>query len=250
MRDVPGKVLATLVVAGIAAGRPAGAVVLKTIVVDGNMADWTDVLADPLQTSADGTPDLDAPVPSTGRDLVRFAWTYDATYLYVYVSRVGSDSNRQRFWFYLDVNDDLRMSTGEPILGVSWSGSSGRTDVERWRYVAVSGAGDPMADAAGRADGYEVPGGVALVALLESATGGSLSGREMESRIPWTSLGVATGTPMRFHVSSSASTNLPSQVQDNMGAPDGGVGYIRVAAVRIDPDRTTTVMPAASAFLA
>ena len=55
----------------------AGAAVLTTITVDGDMSDWGAVLSDPIQTSFDGPggtlPDLDAPVQSTGRDLSAFA---------------------------------------------------------------------------------------------------------------------------------------------------------------------------------
>lgn len=234
----------------ITVAQPAQAVVLKTITIDGSMTDWAEVLADPTQNCTDGVPDKDAPVPSTGRDLERFAWTFDATYLYLYTARAGSDANRQRFWFYLDINDDQRMQSGEPVILASWSGSNRRTDIERYSYVAVSPTGDPMTDAAGQADGFKVPGGVASPVLLESLNGGSVSGREMEVRVSWSALGVPYGTPMRFHESASASTNLPSQVQDNMGGPGGGLGYIRATVVRIDPDRSGTVMPGAAALLA
>ena len=117
----------TLVCAAACLAPPAHAIVLKTITIDGSMADWAEVLADPTQNCTDGVPDKDAPVPSTGRDLERFAWTFDATYLYLYTARVGSDSNRQRFWFYLDTNDDQLMQSGERVILASWSGSNRRT---------------------------------------------------------------------------------------------------------------------------
>jgi uncharacterized repeat protein (TIGR01451 family) len=72
----------------------------------------------------------------------------------------------------------------------------------------------------------------------------------MEVRVSWAALGVPYGTPMRFHESASASSNLPSQVHDNMGGPGGGLGYIRATAVRIDPDRSGTIMPGSIAWLA
>jgi uncharacterized repeat protein (TIGR01451 family) len=241
---------AILALAVVCLARPAGAVVLKTITIDGSMTDWAEVIADPTQNCPDGVPDKDAPVPSTGRDLERFAWTFDASYLYLYTQRVGSDANRQRFWFYLDTSDDQRMQSGEPVILVSWQGSNRRTEVERYSYVAVSPAGDPMTDAAGQADGFTVPGTVTSPVFVESVFGGSATGREMEVRVPWSVLGVPYGTPMRFHESASASTNLPSQVHDNMGGPGGGIGYIRATAVRIDPDRMGTVMPGAVALLA
>lgn len=241
--------LAAVVAAFAGTAQPTSAVVLKTITVDGSMADWAEVLADPTQNATDGVPDKDAPVPTTGRDLESFAWTFDATYLYLYTARAGSDANRQRFWFYLDTNDNQRMNTGEPVILVSWFGSNRRTDIERHSYVAVSPSGDMMTSATGQADGFTVPGTTGSAVVLESLLGGSTSGREMEVRVSWAALGVPYGTPMRFHESASASSNLPAQVHDNMGGPGGGLGYIRATAVRIDPDRTWTVMPAAVAAI-
>src|SRR5690349_10175088 len=109
----------------VASARVTRAQVLTTITLDGNMADWASVLADPNQKSIDGPApgagaDKDAPVGSTGRDLTGFAWTWDSTYLYFYVSRNASDSNRQRFWYYLDTNEDNRMASTEYVVGVSW----------------------------------------------------------------------------------------------------------------------------------
>jgi hypothetical protein len=96
---------------------PAAPVVVTTITIDGQMGDWAAVLGDPYQTANDGPagalPDLDAPTQSTGRDLNTFAWTYDSTYLYFYVQREASTSNKQLFWFYLDTNENGLMESGE-----------------------------------------------------------------------------------------------------------------------------------------
>ena len=85
--------LALLVVGFLWPAPPTLGTVLTSISVDGNMSDWSAVLADPLQTTIDGPggglTDLDAPVQSTGRDLSAFAWTFDGSYFYMYVRRVG-----------------------------------------------------------------------------------------------------------------------------------------------------------------
>jgi len=219
--------------------------VLTTITLDGNMGDWATVLADPYQKSSDGPaagapPDRDAPVASTGRDLTGFAWTWDATYLYFYVSRVASDSNKQRFWYYIDTNEDGVLSSTEYVVGVTWFGSNRRTDIELYRYNAAAGGGDRLGDANGFSDGYDMPGSVTSLGIVESGTFGAASGVEMESRIAWSLLGVAPGTPVRFHVSASNSTNIPQSILDNMGGPGGLVGSTRVVGVRLDPDRTST----------
>ena len=234
---------------------PVRAQVLTTITTDGDMSDWTAVLSDAWQTSSDGpTPgvvDRDAPIQSTGRDLLTFAWTYDTAHLLLYVERVASESNRQRFWFYVDTSDDGLQQTGEPVVGVSWLGANRRTEVELYAYVAASSGGDPLGDPDGFADGWTMPGTLSLLRSLETVRGGSRSGLEMETRISWIDLGVPPGQPVRFHVSSSNSSNVPSQIDDNMGGPGGFVGTTRFAGFRIDPASVSaTTVSAGTAQLA
>jgi len=220
------------------------ALVLTSITIDGSMADWAAVKADPFQYAQDGPAagliDRDAPVGSTGRDLTAFAWTWDAGYLFFYVTRAASDANRQRWWFYLDLDEDGKMSSTEYVVGVSWQGSNRATATTLYRYVAVSPAGDPLGDPAGFADGWDMPGAVASVGAIESGSGGAANGVEMEARIAWAQLGVPSGTPVKFHVSASNGTNLPASVLDNMAGPGGKIGWMRSFGVRLDPDRATT----------
>lgn len=232
----------------------AGAAVLTTITVDGDMSDWSSVLADPFQTSFDGPagdlPDLDAPVQSTGRNLSTFAWTYDSNYFYLFTRRVGSAKNRQMFWYYLDFNSDGLMSTGELVFHVSWWGNTRKTDTYLYQYNAASPVGDPLADPSGRADGWTMPGQITGGTLLESVRGGSTSGIEMEARISWSQLGVLPGTPFLFHTSSSNSSNLPTQIDDNMGGPGGLLGSTFIAGVAIQPDRSRSIVSTGTAALA
>jgi uncharacterized repeat protein (TIGR01451 family) len=250
-RRFRGWIGAALVV--LTASAVSRALVLTSITIDGTLSDWSAVLADSFQLAADGPAggllDRDAPVGSTGRDLTGFAWTWDSTYLYFSVSRVASDSNRLRFWYYLDTNEDGKMATGEYVVGVSWFGSNRRTDVELYRYNAIAPGGDSLGDASGFADGWDMPGTVTLLSALESVFGGAANGIQMESRVPWATLGVASGTPVRFHVGSSNNTNLPSGLLDNMAGPGGLVGWTRSAGVRLDPDRTSTsISPGLAVF--
>lgn len=228
--------------------------VLTSITVDGNMADWAAVLADANQASHDGpfggTVDRDAPVQSTGRDLTTFAWTYDATSFYMYIERVGSSSNRQHYWFYLDANEDGTLASGEPVFHVGWQGNTRSTECELYRYNAVASSGDPLGGATGLADGWDMPGSITLQAATDNLNGGSADGLKMESRVTWAALGLPAGTPFRFHVASSNSVNLPNQIDDNMGGPGGAVGSTRISGAVLAPDRTTTVVPAGNAILA
>lgn len=102
--------------------------------------------------------DLDAPVQSTGRDLVQFAFTWDATGVYLFTERVGSASNSQRFIYYADTDNDGLMETGEPVIGVAWRGSNRNIDVSLFSYVSANPARDPMVDGGDLADGYTMPG--------------------------------------------------------------------------------------------
>jgi len=252
MRRVVGSIVLAAAVGWVCL--PAEAFVLTPIVVDGNTNDWAAVLAEPSQTSVDGPAggliDRDAPVQSTGRDLTMFAWTYDATYFYMYIRRTGSSSNRQLFWYYLDIDGDRRMESGEPVFHVSWWGSSRQTQFVLYRYNATSVLGDSLTDGGGFADGYNMPGTVTLVATIETLLGGTASGLEMESRISWARLGVPSGTPFYFHVGSSNSTNLPSQLDDNLGGPGGLLGSTFLSGVVFQPDRNTTAVAAGDAVFA
>ena len=153
----------------------ARAAVLTTITVDGDMSDWGAVLADPFQTAYDGPalglPDLDAPIQSTGRDLMTFAWTYDGSHLFFYARRAASASNQQLFWFYCDTNDDGLLQTGEPVISVDWKGSNRSATVYGHAYSSAGPGGDPLGDPSGYADGWTMPGTVSGGLQLESHPG-------------------------------------------------------------------------------
>ena len=143
---------------GGGSGTGGGGATLKTITLDANPSDWTDVLANPLQTTIDGefinpcgtssVLDLDCSIGGyknvSGRDLAKFAWTYDTTNIYLFLRRYGSTSNQQTFLFYADTNQNQRMNTGEYVLKVTFSGTNQRLDSTLWTYtVHVPGGGLP-----------------------------------------------------------------------------------------------------------
>ena len=81
---------------------------LRTITIDGDLDDWTEVLLDRPQTSADrsldqGDPDMPG---QDQRDLRGIAVTWDANNLYLYFSRTGSGTNSFNAIFYLDIGHD------------------------------------------------------------------------------------------------------------------------------------------------
>ena len=182
-------------------------------------------------------------MPSTGRDLSTFAWTYDSNYFYMYLRRVGSSKNRQEFWYYLDLDGDRLMESGEKVFQVSWWGKNRKTLSVIHDYVAQSAGGDAMTDGAGMADGYTMPGTLIALGSIETLYGGTSSGLEMESRVSWNTLGVGVPTSFFFHISSSNSSNVPAQIDDNLGGPGGTIGTTFSPGVILTPDRSATITP-------
>jgi len=226
----------------------AGTPTLTTITVDGNFGDWAAVLADPdnlfLDGPAGGRADLDAPSdPYLDIDTVAFTW--DATNLYFYVHRQGSIASIKYFWFFLDANNNGRMEQGEPMLRLEWHGSSRSTNLKRDSYAAINTAiGDAISNA-GVHDGYKLPGQNNNGFAIGNFNGGSSDGKSAEAVISWANVGVAAGSALQIHVSSTRnSAAIPSDVADNVG----GTNYFTTVA--FDPDRAVTTTPGTTAVLA
>ena len=225
-----------------------GQFTLVSINVNGNMGDWAPVHADVdnnvCDGPANGLTDRDAPVQSTGRDLTHFAFTYDASNIYLFTERFGSASNTQSFAYYADVDNDGLMQTGEPVIGVTWQGSNRRINVYVFSYVAQAPAGDPMVDGNGFGDGHTLPGSFANVPSsgnpTRSGQWGSANGLQMEFFVTWAELGIAPNSPFTFHVASSnaslGASSFTAQVDDNLSGCGGGLGSTVQTGVTFAPD--------------
>ncbi len=237
------------VVVMVGVGGSRAAPTLTTITVDGNIADWAAVLADTdnvvLDGPAGGLSDADARAPSN-LNVDRVAFTWDATYVYFYVRRLASAPEFNYFYFHFDLDNDGLVADNSPLLRVGWWGNNRRTDTSLDRYRAVSLAGgDPIAGAGGSHDGYKLPGTRLAGPAIESLTGGTASGLEMEVRVPWAVLGVAPGSALQFHLSTTRRLNeYPAQIRDNLGR---GTAY---AGVIVAPDRSATATPGTTVVLA
>jgi len=229
-----------------------GQFTLTTINVDGNLADWASVHADPDNNVCDGPAnsltDRDAPVQSTGRDLTHFSYTWDNSNIYLFTERSGSATNTQSFVYYADVNNDGLLETGEPVIGVTWQGSNRQVNVYTFSYVASAPGGDPMVDGSGFGDGYTLPGSFANVPSTgnpnRSGAWGSSDGLQMEFWVTWAELGIVAGTPFTFHVASSnsalGSASFTSQIDDNLSGCGGGLGSTIVPGVTLSNDASLT----------
>ena len=229
-----------------------GIFTLAAISVDGNLADWAPVHADPDNNVCDGPSggltDRDAPVQSTGRDLTHFAYTWDATNIYLFTERFGSANNTQSFVYYADVDNDGLMETGEPVIGVTWRGSNRTINVYVFTYVEQASGGDPMVDGGGFGDGYTLPGSFANVPSTgnptRTGTWGSAGGLQMEFFVTWAELGLTTGTPFTFHVASSnaalGAASFTSQIDDNLSGCGGGLGSTIIPGTEFTPNLSLT----------
>ena len=112
-----------------------GIAVSTAITVDGNVSDWSAVIADPDNFSTDAIPDMDAPIADVGRDFTKFAFTQTWSTLYFYFARAGSATNAVDVLLYLDINNNSLMETNEPVIAISWSGSNGNGKVEIFTLV-------------------------------------------------------------------------------------------------------------------
>lgn len=211
------------------------ALIQRTILINGDVSDWTtptDITANTGQFSADGdgrscpSTDLDTGSPCSaltpgGRDLKLFTYTWDSTNLYIYVSRWGTTNNVTDWWFYLDIDNDGLLQSGEPVFRVSWQGNSGDTDRVIYDYVADDTTnGDLLVNPVG--DGYTMPGTITNAVTLLSATGGTSDQAAMESWLAWATLGETGPISMGFHIASSNGVNIPTSIIDNMDGPAGG----------------------------
>jgi uncharacterized repeat protein (TIGR01451 family) len=216
---------------GIAQAAP----IQRTITIDGDVSDWTsptDITTNAGQFSTDGdgrscpSTDLDTGSPCSaltpgGRDLQRFAYTWDSSNVYIYVTRWGTTNNVTDWWFYLDTDNDGFMEDGEAVFRVSWQGNNQNTDRTLYVYDAVNNAtGDPLVNPTG--DGYTMPGTITGGTPLVSATGGTADQFAMESWLAWGDLGFTGPTSIGFHIASSNGANIPNSVIDNMDGPVGG----------------------------
>lgn len=268
------------------------AIIQRSITIDaalpgGGTSDWktpTDISSNPGQFSTDAegdkktgsADDLDYTIDNTGRDLKKFAYTYDSAFLYLWVERYASTQNTTDWWFFLDSGGgtpDGLMQTNEPLLRVSWKGNNGTTTVRLYNYISARAGGDPMtcpasgansvADGwcpvAGVADGYDMPGttGARITLLaangdIQNQNGGMISGPaagvEMETKISWAALGYAAPSSLGFHIAASNGQNIPASTEDNMDGPGGNGGSLLFADLAVRKSASTATAYSGSNF--
>ncbi len=211
------------------------------ITIDGDISDWILPLSDLDNNACDPADDTDrdAPVQSTGRNLVRNSITFDNNFLYMFTQRTGQPNNTQNFLYYADIDLDGRLQTGEPVVVARWQGANTTVNLELHSYQAVDPLGDPMLDSQGFGDGYTLPGTLVAQSVLVNGVGDN-TGTRMEWAVAWSDLGLAPGAAISWHTSSTnanpGSSSLPSQIDDNIAGCGGQCsGSNQFANVSVSP---------------
>ena len=182
------------------------------ILIDGSAADWIQHITGPFNyfdqpvptfqpdphinnNVAPGNVQLDALKGTAGeldrpgqdhRDLRYFAFTYDRKNAYFYFRRPGNNSAQVTLYYFIDINVDGFMRTGEPVIKIVYNGGQGTLSMAYFvedpsSYSGnggalgswVSGKGNAMSATAARAgtnnlsqwivgsaDGWAMPGSI------------------------------------------------------------------------------------------
>ena len=211
--DVRATVAVALVVALLPAVSVLG-LVSASITIDGNMDDWAGVLSSADNTMSDpvGTADPDNP-GTANRDVNLFGYTWDTDNVYLYIRRTSTGTNSVHYLAYVDVDNSGTMSDIDRVVDFDYNGTAFQQGASgAYAYVPVNPTGDPLSG-----DGQDMPGslGAPIAGTLEGSS--ASDGIRHECSVPWSMLGVPTGSPIVIKLSCSLNTNLPSSIQDNTG---------------------------------
>lgn len=211
----------------------------NSIVIDGNMSDWTTYVNDPDNNTWDGTPDFDsATITDLGRDMLQFIMTQGSSGLYMYFSRAAGNNNSIDFLNYLDINNNSKMDKNEPVVDISWSGANGKGMVKIYNYNPANAAGDSLTKN-GTTDGYSLPGSLGNTprTTIGNNGSGSADGKTIEVLVPWSYItqtntsgavinSLVYSMPFKFHISSIngnvSSVPGANSIDDNFGGCFGG----------------------------
>ncbi len=214
----------------------------QDITIDGNLADWDLVMANPANVVVDGdgsrvpcnqTPDRDCPVSFPAYDIQRFAVTWNAQDVFFRIERLGLRGGGEYYWIYLDPGADGWMHSGDFVARIDADACTGNL----FNYRAGVTGGDAMTDASGFGDGHRlsgfengaIPGAAPRCAVVPG-------GLAIEAAIRWSDLGLTPGAAFDWHVAMSTGTNIPAQIVENLGGPDGRRGTLAYRGVDAGPD--------------
>lgn len=177
------------------------------ITIDGDMSDWSPLLADHTFGHVDD-PTLaggDADAPTAYRDIVVGSAYWDANNLYLYIERADEIAANSQWVAYLDVTGDGRLSTSDYAMVVTESGTS-ISNIRLYRYSPLAttddmgGSGMPVVGALGVQTASVT--GVGTAASTMQGAVSTTAHNKTEYRIKWSTLGVPQGTKTTLKFSS------------------------------------------------
>ncbi|MBN1386607.1 hypothetical protein JW968_06580, partial [Candidatus Woesearchaeota archaeon] len=189
----------------------------KTIVIDGDLSDWSGILGYPENYVIDlieAMGDLDYPtIQSADKDMIKWAYTWNSTHVFYYFKRNAGSNNVAQFLVYMDLDNDGYMNSTDKVARIEFDGQNKKCVDSLHDYAPTGGTPDMI-----MGDGYSMPGGVTNEVNDATFDPCSADGLQVEVSYKWEDLGATSGTPLRFHISSGRKgTNLPSAVEDNAG---------------------------------
>lgn len=255
--------------------------IVAPIIIDGNANDWqthivgtfsgnhatpynAPVAAGNIQIDGANSPvDNDRDNPGqVQRDLTYFGFTYDQKNAFFYYHRLDNAPSQVLFIYYIDINADGYMRTGEPVLAVGFNGPNANINMHYYTantlavgYDAVKG--NPMTNpnpgpGFGLADGYSMPGTISAAQTTPTLAAGELftaaeteTGFGGEIAVPFNFLrlygagntGILPMTYQRiftWHTSLNNGGNFGS-IEDNAGGCCSGLAASGSADVSVIP---------------
>ncbi len=222
-----------------------GSITKANVTINGDVSEWDNILLNPNNFQTDLTllqGDPDVP-PTADRDMTRFAYTYDDTYLYFYFGRLAFGRNQVSMIVYIDYGIDGFMNSSDRVAKFVWSGSTRQYDTDFYNYNPAN-VSDALVG-----DGVNMPGSISVNTSVESnLVGGTVAGTELETRIPWSTLGLSGPTALSFKaaVARGSGTNLPDQLTDNIG----NVTTAQSTFLLFRPDQSKTARNGTSVYYA
>ncbi|MHB8705762.1 MAG: COG1470 family protein [Coriobacteriia bacterium] len=257
---------------------PALGITSTSIVIDGDLADWTGVRADPQNASHDSQisdPDPDYP-GQPDRDVYLVNATWDSEFLYLAFRRTSGGTKAITFGAYIDRGGDGLLQDSDVCVmwTVSQSPSGRFADAHAPSPSALiveynqarDGVDGPFIHPDGDPMGHdgETPDGWARIQdgqiLPQEPMDGWLAdnGIEFEGRVAWSDLGVEAGSPIAVHFvnangeswgnAGTPSTtykyigNPPQYLEENRGQIEDNVDdiwWLRVSGVTVAPDNAS-----------
>ena len=208
-----------------------------SITPDGDFDDWGAVFANQANTVFDGggkiecseSIDRDCPVDHEEDDIRLFAWTMDETTLSFFFERFKAEGPDRYFYVFIDSEMNGTLDLGEKLVQLKYSGD--KRTVDPLVFELTSWGGIALADPEGFADGFSPSTGSSTFAVFsdppKSDAGGGASKRNVEAVLDLSAVGLLPYQPFDFHVCSGRDNDPKKSFEDNLGAPEGGIGTVR-----------------------